>query len=51
MAIKHKHMSETVDDMTTGMATDTDWFRFLLPQRYDAVVVVLRDQGDVATND
>ena len=33
------------------MATDTDWFRLLLPQRYDAVVVVLRDQGDVATND
>lgn len=50
MAIKHKHMSETVDDMTTG------WRRILigsgfLPQRYDAVVVVLRDQGDVATND
>mgnify|MGYP000376323556 CR=1 FL=1 len=27
------------------MATDTDWFRLLLPQRYDAVVVVLRDQA------
>lgn len=51
MAIKHKHMSETVDDMTTGWRRILIGSGFFLPQRYDAVVVVLRDQGDVATND